>query len=35
MSNPNGDKPGSEKFLNGLVEELQTMSDTAALFGSL
>ena len=33
MSNPNGDKPGNEKFLNGLVEELQTMSDTDALEG--
>jgi hypothetical protein len=33
MSNPNGDKPRNEKFLNGLVEELQTMSDTDALEG--
>ena len=33
MSNPNGDKPGNEKFLNGLVEELQTMSDTDVLEG--
>ena len=33
MTNPNGDKPGNEKFLDALVEELRTMSDTDALEG--
>jgi hypothetical protein len=33
MTNPNGDKPGSERFLDALVEELRTMSDTDALEG--
>jgi hypothetical protein len=33
MSQPNGDKPPNERFLDALVEELQTMSDTEALEG--
>jgi len=33
MSSPNDDKPGNEKFLKGLMEELQAMSDTEALEG--
>lgn len=33
MTNPNGDKPGNERFLDALVEELRTMSDTDALAG--
>ena len=33
MTNPNGDKPGNERFLEALVEELRTMSDTDALAG--
>jgi hypothetical protein len=33
MTNPNGDKPRDERFLDALVEELQTMSDTDALEG--
>jgi len=33
MSHSNGDKPRNERFLDALVEELQTMSDTDALEG--
>ncbi len=33
MTNPNGNKPGKERFLDALVEELRTMSDTEALEG--
>jgi len=33
MTNPNGDKPRDERFLDALVEELRTMSDTDALEG--
>ncbi|HTE39913.1 MAG TPA: hypothetical protein VK629_03735 [Steroidobacteraceae bacterium] len=33
MTNPIGDKPKSERLLDGLVEELRTMSDTDALEG--
>lgn len=33
MTNPNGDKPRSDRFLDALVEELRTMSDTDALAG--
>lgn len=33
MTNPNGDKPRNERFLEALVEELRTMSDTHALEG--
>src|SRR5688572_10550303 len=33
MTNPNGDKPKSERLLDGLVEELRSMSDTDALEG--
>ena len=30
MTNPAGDKPRNEQFLDALVEELRTMSDTDA-----
>jgi hypothetical protein len=33
MTNPHGDKPKNERFLDALVEELRTMSDTDALEG--
>jgi hypothetical protein len=33
MTIPNGDKPRNERFLDALVEELRTMSDTDALEG--
>jgi hypothetical protein len=33
MTHPNGDKPRNERFLDALVDELQTMSDTDALEG--
>jgi hypothetical protein len=33
MTDPNGDKPGNERFLDALAEELRTMSDTDALEG--
>jgi hypothetical protein len=33
MTNPHGDKPGNERFLDALIEELRTMSDTDALEG--
>jgi hypothetical protein len=33
MTNPNGDKPRDERFLDALAEELRTMSDTDALEG--
>lgn len=33
MTDPNGDKPRNERFLDALVEELRTMSDTDALEG--
>jgi hypothetical protein len=33
MTTPNGDKPRNERFLDALVEELRTMSDTEALEG--
>lgn len=33
MTNPNGDEARNERFLDALVEELRTMSDTDALEG--
>jgi hypothetical protein len=33
MTNSNGDKPRNERFLDALVEELRSMSDTDALEG--
>jgi hypothetical protein len=33
MKNPNGEKPRSERLLDGLVKELQSMTDTDALEG--
>jgi hypothetical protein len=33
MTHSNGDKPRNERFLDALVEELRTMSDTDALEG--
>jgi hypothetical protein len=33
MTHSNGDKPRNEQFLDALVEELRTMSDTEALEG--
>jgi hypothetical protein len=33
MTKPTGDKPRNERFLDALVEELRTMSDTDALAG--
>jgi hypothetical protein len=33
MTNPHGDKPRNQRFLDALVQELQTMSDTDALEG--
>lgn len=33
MTNPHGDKPRNERFLDALIEELRTMSDTDALEG--
>jgi hypothetical protein len=33
MKNPNGDKLRSERLLDGLVKELQSMTDTDALEG--
>lgn len=33
MKNPNGEKPRSERLLDGLVKEMQSMSDTDALEG--
>jgi len=33
MRNPNGEKPSSERLLDGLVKELQSMTDTDALEG--
>lgn len=33
MTNPNGDKSRNERFLDALIDELRTMSDTDALAG--
>ena len=33
MTDPNGEKPRNERFLDALVQELRTMSDTDALEG--